>query len=573
MKYLSSKKIDALLALLSSTCFMILVYLRAGLAYELNDDVCINQILSGTITGEPDAHAIYVNYGLSKVLSWLYSITVNVPWYGIFLVSLLGISYSLIIYSFLSRCNTILAKLETMALLFGGIFLTAIYSSSQIQYTAVAAWAAIAGFCFLCLHYKSKRAYILFFVFELLAFLLRRDAMLMMQPVGFSVFGSLVLFDRELEKKQKLVEYAKTISAVLLCFLLGFLFNIIGYHSEEWDEYFAYNDARTTIYDYYEVPEYEEVADILDKYALTEKDYVGFSNYLNVGSRFPSECAKEIADYVVMNSPKEDFSQKLLRVAEDLIPKDDLINTVGIYAVLAIVLIAILLARRYYLFLPFLAIIGSHVVVWGYLAYRGRMLARVLYPLISGELVFLLVVYMIAKSNRETVANKCKTGYRVLIHIAFSVILCYLFFTSYDVGRLQYKSAIKKCRDTAFFQEGYAEIMNYCRTRSENTYALDLRSFLYCNTSVFDTTCYGPANSLLTGGWFGYSPNFTKRADEYLGDFSQKFYLIKYDGAADEDADIWTISPAYFQTVSKRTPRLVDTIAVQSGAVYNVYEY
>ena len=53
--------------------------------YDLNDDMAMKDILSGTYTGIPDGHNIQMLYPLGWLLAFCYRLMPTVPWYGVFL--------------------------------------------------------------------------------------------------------------------------------------------------------------------------------------------------------------------------------------------------------------------------------------------------------------------------------------------------------------------------------------------------------------------------------------------------------------------------------------------------------
>ncbi|MCD7842016.1 MAG: hypothetical protein LUG56_06045 [Lachnospiraceae bacterium] len=125
--------------------FTVMILAGVGVCFETNDDRIFVEFLSGSLTGSPDAHAIYLNYLLSWPLMVLYRVTPSVPWYGLFLIA----SHCTALFLIL---RNILAVLETKEGTIRGIFLCVgllladIYLFSQIQFTSTAALLAIAGY-------------------------------------------------------------------------------------------------------------------------------------------------------------------------------------------------------------------------------------------------------------------------------------------------------------------------------------------------------------------------------------------------------------------------------------------
>ena len=82
---------NLLLAVLAVIPLMTKICQTVPFSYEVNDDATVAQILDGSYTGVPEAHAIFVRYPLSWIMQMLYrknpavSIGVwklgNVNWY------------------------------------------------------------------------------------------------------------------------------------------------------------------------------------------------------------------------------------------------------------------------------------------------------------------------------------------------------------------------------------------------------------------------------------------------------------------------------------------------------------
>ena len=56
------KKYLLFLAFLAAAFWILLAYYKTGIFFETNDDRYISEILSGTLTGTPEAHTTHVNY-------------------------------------------------------------------------------------------------------------------------------------------------------------------------------------------------------------------------------------------------------------------------------------------------------------------------------------------------------------------------------------------------------------------------------------------------------------------------------------------------------------------------------
>jgi len=238
-------------AFIISVLYILCVYFCIDIHFSTNDDRFMGELLSGAVTGNFETQLVYVNYLLSLPLSLLYQISTNVSWFGILLVMFHGLSCFCILDSFYSK-----AKSKTdyfvSTILVGLLFATQLYLITQISYTMTATFMAVAGYVCLILQENKKSRLGYFILLELLAFLLRDKAMLMIQPLGFSVFLGLILTKPQMKLKAKIIDLLKISIVLIFIVVFGFTGNKLGYFSEEWQTYNEYNQFRTTLFDYTE---------------------------------------------------------------------------------------------------------------------------------------------------------------------------------------------------------------------------------------------------------------------------------------------------------------------------------
>lgn len=286
------------ISIASAWMVLLFIVLKLGVGYETNNDRIINEIFSGAMTGNTDLHAIYINYLIGIFISSLYNITKAVPWYGIFLLLCYVLINSAVLTVLLNKGRTIK---EQVYLWFLGmlVILCNLYIFSVLQYTTISGALAVAGYVWLLLDDKKKRSYSIFGLFELLSILLRRDSMLMVQPIGMCVVGAFLLtkwMKGTLKLKECIAEVCKifiTLAVVITIFFVGN--NVIGdYSSTEWKQYTEYNDLRTQLVDYYGYPEYEDCKNILDKYGVSELEYHAVKRYYLLDNVLENECMKEL---------------------------------------------------------------------------------------------------------------------------------------------------------------------------------------------------------------------------------------------------------------------------------------
>ena len=92
-----------LFSVIVSAAFILLTYFTCGIWFETNDDVFIAEMLSGKLTGVPEYHCPYVSSIITLPISLLYRAFAGVPWWGIFLFTLLLLSIFIIVFCLVSK--------------------------------------------------------------------------------------------------------------------------------------------------------------------------------------------------------------------------------------------------------------------------------------------------------------------------------------------------------------------------------------------------------------------------------------------------------------------------------------
>lgn len=311
------KAMKALVAATVIGLFLAAVWVTTGIHFETNDDRYITEILSGTMFGHSDAHVIFINYLLALPLSLLYRLSVQIPWYGGMLILFHALSYCLFLRSLYDRCRSFFEMGAATAAVCC-CMLVNICMTAEIQFTSTAVLMAVSGYAVLLLQRNEKMGVCLFFVMELLAYFLRSHAMLMIQPLGGVVYLLLCLMENRENLRSGWIRIAKWLAVIVSIFVIGLCGTAIGYHGREWAEYNRFNKVRSELLDYYGMPEYGEVQDILDRYGVTETEYTAFCRYVIIDREVPAECLEEIAEYMETQHPlavhADEIRQNLLEI-------------------------------------------------------------------------------------------------------------------------------------------------------------------------------------------------------------------------------------------------------------------
>ncbi|MCD7805859.1 MAG: hypothetical protein LUH19_00785 [Lachnospiraceae bacterium] len=563
-----SEKLKNLLTAGMVILFVIIIFATVGIYYETNDDRIIAEFLSGSMTGEPDAGAIYLNYLLSYPLMLLYRMTTGIPWYGIFLIGAHCMSLFVIMKSVLTMCETVKGTIGGMGLCVC-LLLSDVYMLSQIQFTSTAALLAVAGYSCVISSKGSRKSQIIFLLMEIWAILLRRDSMLMIQPLGVAVLVGNFLGNGGYKEKIEWKKMGICACSVVAALFLGQIGNVIGYSSEEWKAYNQFNEASVAMFDYYGFPDYEEVRDILDKYGVTETEYAAYANYVMIEWDLSVECVQELAEYVQSMRAADRVNPGILfkeacafLFSRNRLESNNLVGILWIGAILGCALI-----RKKEVILPFSLLAAARTAVWVYLIYMGRLPYRVTRPLLLGETVLLLLLLL----NTWKMEIQ-KTGVRML---AGGMSVCFALWACIT-GQRQFAYAVNANSAQEIMFQSFLEVKEYCQTHSENRYILDDGSFSNCVGPALRTAVDGEVNYIYSGGWYSNSPNMVERIGEYLGELDEQtedFYLIIYDWSGERNAQDCGVTVQYLMEKTLREPEVADILTLANGGTYLVLRF
>lgn len=536
------------------------VWTVLGNYFETNDDRFIAEILSGAIGGQPEAHVVYVNYLLSWPISVLYRLNVRIPWYGLLLLLFQIFTYTALFQSAYSRGKSVVEK-AVIAGFMGSCVLLNLYITVAVQYTSTAAIMAVTGYMCLLLDQKQRRRWLLFCFFEGMAFLLRDQAMLMIQPVGLLVCSSEFWGESEKGKKEWAEKTGCMVLIIAVIVLTGSAGTLAGYHGEGWANFKRFNQARTEMFDYYGSSEYEEVKDILDKYGVSCMEYEAFRRNMSLRLHISTECVEELVDYekrVYTEKPSAfGVMRKILGMRND----EDYLKVGWVNCIAGgAALLWLFLRKRISALVTMMGLAAGSLFVEGYLVYRERLPHRVMLPLFCCEIFFVIAILL-----RDYTNGKRSMRHRVFICLAAALFVFAFAFS----GRQQYYSVKEDLEWQKDSTEELVAVQEYCRAHPEKRYILDIRSFYNCRGRVLETRLAGPQNSIYSGGWIFNSPVMNDFLHDYLDGEEENICLIAYDNELGEENYI----VAFLAEALGKKSVIMDKFEVSNGAVYLVWGF
>lgn len=568
------KKFRIPIAFCMAAVWIFFINCCAGIFFETNDDRLISEIFSGAMTGTPEAHAYYVDYILGFLLSLLYRMTTEVPWYGGMLVLFQFLCWFFIANAFLACCKSrrdCFRAFVCCILLYAAGF----YVIAGIQFTSTAALLAITGYLCFLLYPEGKGRYVLFFLFEFLAFLLRSNAMLMIQPMGFLTLSGFYFAERRLyrfhafsgkEWVKNCAPLLRAAALVLIVLLMGKGSHFVFHGGPGWKEYEKINEAVTAITDYADIPEYEQVRSVLEKYNVTEKQYAAFGVYTMIEQNLSGDCLLEIAEVARNQEAKPGAAQICRRFLEGYTIGENSgeLNPL-LVAGWAVLLVFLFIERRFPLLFPLAGLFLGRSAMWLFLLYGDRTPPRVMVPLYLGEIALLLCLLFLAGGSKVALRNKLGKYAFLKRNLPVVLVLLLLPFGAKAL-KTQYRSFSAAHAVEAVYFSGMRDVVSYCNAHPEKRFFIDASSLIYYRGSAFETEIYGRRNGVITGCWYSGAPGLCEYTEDYFADCSE-IYLI---ASADMEMQYGRVL-SYLEERLGTDAYLDDKFVASNGGEYLIY--
>ena len=503
--------------------------------YDLNDDALMAQILAGSYTGEPELRNIQSYFPLTAVLGGLYRANMSVDWYGLFLL-LCQFGCLALVLGRVMACRKDVRAAVLAALAAAGLLL---YHMVFLQYSVtVGMIGAAAAFWLLTLQPgETKRAWrkellppVLLIA---LGYLLRSEMMLFVGP--FAALAFLIRAAQlKMEKEKTLRLMCAVFVLVLLSLFAGEAGNRFGYRSDEWKAFYRFFDARTQLYDFQRIPEYEENEEFYQSIGLGASEAELIRNYnFGLDADIDAEKLEAIAAYAKEKAAGEKSIVTRWREALWDYRASQTTRAEEPYRMISLVLYAsaVLLSGaeilRYFcgrsgsfrkkgkaekercresaVRLPgVLALYVLRSALLLYLYYHHRPVVRLTHSIFLAESVILL--WLIGEEVRDR--KKEAAGTYVLLTVLFLAAAAW-----------QVRSAA--CEQEARLSKNapYEAFLSYCREHSENVYFTDVYSTVDFSDHLFEVGDE-PSNYTLMGGWAARSPLEAEKLRN-LGFFTQ----------------------------------------------------
>lgn len=380
--------ISLLFAIASTVFYTLFVSYKLETPFFNSDQIILREILSGSYSGTPDTHLVYILYPLSATLVFLTRLFPAVRWFDLLMLATYPIGCFLICFSLTNFAQKVFSKFVTCVVATSVFLVCTPFFVVQNEYTVNSSIYAIAGILFLIQNIRNKDSHnIIYNITSVFCFLMslwiRTNVFLMALPLILCTSVVIILATKKY--KQTLI----TNISLLILIIITLIVDKSTYKNPEWQDYLAYNDCVTVLYDFSGVPDYSEHKEVYDSLGFTYSEYLGLVNEYDLVKTNTTEKFTVLADLSGKNKATSPSFHTLLATL-----KSECIASIkqpaGLFIILitlSLVLIAIYCLvknkNKKWLLYMLLSIAG----IMYYLAfatlfiYNGRFIDRVSVPL------------------------------------------------------------------------------------------------------------------------------------------------------------------------------------------------
>ena len=511
MKKKYAEWIPVLFSFLTVLLVILLFHCYTPFTFSNSDDFYLKAVVSGELTGTPQAHMLHMNYLTGLILSGLYRLLPSTPWYGLFLIFCLGISMVTVLYGLLRCCHTLLQRAVTCFFFLLVSFCILLQYFSEIQYTTVAGMVcAAAVFYFFITDFREKHHFLRrclpVFLLLGLSWCIRYKAALMLMPVLlFLACAKWVSSPEKIKEKTR-----RILSFFIICislFLSLSLIDFIGYRSPVWHTFKNYNSSREAVYDYQGYPDYSTWASLYTSLGITRSSYQAASAHyeLLLDSSINAESMSALARTSASASSDISLSRHLISMGhaflERQFSKTDRPISILVFLLYFSVFILLLQKKNRAGLLSLLGLVSGRMVIWFYLLWVSRYPFRVTQTIYLTELFVLMGILCLLYPQRDQTSKMLSTKWIPSALFGLLLVLALLHF-----GIPQMRSIRQEASSRLSYSTACQDIQKYMDSNPDCFYLCDTMSMTYFTEDALSPQLSHKSNRVLLGSWMAKSP-------------------------------------------------------------------
>lgn len=474
--------------------YIAVIYNFGGIHYAVNDDLAMREIASGIRSGVPDGHLIFVRYPLGWFISRCYLLlSKNIDWYGVFLLSVMAVCFVLGCYYIDLRIRN--PRCKCLALIINMLF--SCVHIFLLQWTICAVYCCVTSLLVLnAVEKNDKRKlygrYGICLSLWVLGYMIRKNVFFLFTLLSFPIV-LYILFVQYSDSKKKWIGISLVLYAVLFCGVgVTEYIHRQAYKTEQWRNYEQFNQARSELYDYYGIPDYDTNQEFYENKGISKETYNNLCEYAFIyDPNINIETLNELVGFQKENVLQRNALQLAWRIMSDY---KYILYEIILCGLAIAVFIRSCRGKCVYRYACWVSCL-LWLIANAYLLVRGRMPSHIVYMiLIIGVYeMFVLLEKGINLIDKEKTTIQTYRFLNILI-----VAGCLMLATTY----LQ---IFMKSRQTDKDYEPWYQIQEYMSTYDEKLYLIPTKTFgIY--TDKFEVVNNDNGIFLRTGGWACNSP-------------------------------------------------------------------
>lgn len=508
-----------------------------------NDDFRMMTIVSGAYSGTPSPDIVFMRYPIGLLLSGLYRITTDIPWYGIFTMLCMFVPSCVFCYYIIKKTyekNRVFLGILLYLLLF--ILFIQKYICLP-QFTLTSAFLGIGAFALLheMPDINNKRHIILAALLAALSFSIRSKAFYLILPALLWVIAVRIFKDKQ--NKRKYILWGIFTLTMCLAVLIA---DTAAWRRPEYAEFKKFKEVRAEIYDYGSIPGYYENMPFYKENKISEVTYRAISGrFLDVDETVNMETLTTISAYMkdIRSARKSTFNRIFSALKNGLskwyYSADQTIKYSAIFmTVLFFVCIALSVKKRKSeIIYPIIA--AGMILEITFLEFNGRVMARLIDLMMLTLSVSGCFAVIGLADNRAVSLADCIKYFKKDKVKAFC--LCGIFcaaalFVTAGVLNMQEDLDSKSLALRQTTNSKLEALMQYTEKYPDTFFFYDTNDFISSTGYVFKTYEKNKVlNNESTGSWNSHSPLYYER--------NRKFgFETAIDGLTSTDVDVYFIT-------------------------------
>ncbi len=536
--------LNLIVSVIATILVVVAVSVMGDFYFDLNDDVLMKDILSGVYTGTPAGHNIQMLYPISAFIALFYRAFRGLDWYGIFLCACQFLCVFIIVNRasgwFEERSFKLTSAISMLLFMLGAVgahflFVQYTYTCGLLSATAAFLIASHTG--------KGKRDHVLAVVLIIIAYLLRSEMLLLTLPItGVAIFIRWFLGRDELkdrysdgvqisaygEKKALFRRYVALFMAIILGILVSQVVHRISYSSPEWKQFNELFDARTELYDFQYIPDYDENREFFDSIGISRAEQELLVNYnYGIDDEVNADTLMAVANYASKQKTDEipllkalagsmvSYMYRLRHIAYQKSYEYPMTDAPLNLIALALYLITVIIfmvgkdkGRKLKAIASIALLFACRSSLWLYIIVRGRDPIRITQPLYLMEIFVLLGLIMVeGRENSRLVMAP---------FLAVAIISAVFVPNQYNVIK-------DEMAERGKMRQHYDALYDFFDENRDNFYFVDVytsvsaldggeRSF---SEKMFDRVDNSLGNHDIMGGWASKSPLYYEKLERY----------------------------------------------------------